>query len=78
MGAPAVSLLGAGAIFTALVLVLAALGALNGEVTGVTRSLRAIEAFGAAPPQLREEMEPSFRDRVIDPMQSRRSCSAAS
>jgi tight adherence protein C len=66
-----VLLLGAGAIFVALMLVLTALGALNDGVTGVTRSLASIEAFGAAPPEMRAELEPSFKDRVLTPMQAR-------
>jgi tight adherence protein C len=62
---------GTAAIFVALLLVLTAFGALNTELTGVNRSLASIQAFGAAPPELREELEPSFKDRVVLPLRER-------
>jgi tight adherence protein C len=44
---------------------------MNAEVTGVRRSLAAIEAIGAAPVDMRKELEPSFNDRVITPLLAR-------
>jgi tight adherence protein C len=66
-----VLILGAGIIFGGLLLALAAFGVLSTEVTGVSRSLAAIEAFGAAPRALVEELEPSFSDRVVVPLRAR-------
>jgi tight adherence protein C len=64
-------MLGVVAIFGALLLALVALGVLGTQQTSVSRSLAAIEAFGAAPPELREEVEPSFNERVVGPMMAR-------
>jgi tight adherence protein C len=64
-------ILGTGSVFIALLLALTALGVLSSEMTGVGRSLAAIQAFGAAPPELREELEPSFSDRVVVPLRAR-------
>lgn len=61
-------LVGIGSIFLALFLCLAAIGALTNESTGVSKSLAIVEAFSAAPSELRAELEPSFNDRVLTPL----------
>jgi tight adherence protein C len=71
MHATMLLMLGIGAIFVALLIALTAMGVLTGEASGVSRSLSAIQAFGAAPPELQEEIEPSFRDRVVTPLRAR-------
>jgi tight adherence protein C len=63
--------LGLGSLFVALLLAITAFGALTSERSGVTRSLAAIKAFGAAPEELRRELEPSFNDRVLTPLLAR-------
>lgn len=55
-------------IFGAIFLALTAVGVFTNEARGVNRSLAVLEAFSAAPPELRTELEPSFRDRVLDPL----------
>ena len=60
--------LGVGLIFVAIVVGLAGVGALTNERDGVSRSIAAIEAFGAAPSELRADLEPSFHDRVLTPL----------
>jgi tight adherence protein C len=71
MSATAVLMMGVGAVFLALLLALAAVTVLRPETTGVRRSLAAIEALGAAPQEMRSELEPSFHDRVIIPLLAR-------
>jgi tight adherence protein C len=63
--------LGLGLIFAALAVGLIGIGALTNEREGVNRSIAAIEAFGAAPQQLRDELEPSFSERVVTPLLGR-------
>jgi tight adherence protein C len=58
-------------IFVALLVALLGIGALTNEREGVNRSIAAIEAFGAAPAELRSELEPSFNDRVLTPLLGR-------
>ncbi len=62
---------GTAAIFVALFLGLAAGGLLSNDAPGVSRSLAVLKAFSAAPPELRAELEPSFRDRVVYPLLDR-------
>jgi tight adherence protein C len=57
-------------ILAALVLALISLGALT-EDDGVKRSLSAIQAFGQAPVELRSDVEPSFRVRVVSPLMAK-------
>jgi tight adherence protein C len=71
MSATAFLVTGVGAVFLALLLALAAVTVLRPETTGVRRSLAAIEALGAAPQEMRSELEPSFHDRVIIPLLAR-------
>ena len=63
--------LGVGSIFVALLLALTVIAGSTKEVSGVGRSLAAIQALGAAPSALRDELEPSFNDRVIAPLMTR-------
>jgi tight adherence protein C len=57
-------------ILAALVLALISLGALTDD-DGVKRSLSAIQAFGQAPVELRSDVEPSFRVRVVSPLMAK-------
>ena len=59
------------AIFTAIFLLLAALGVFTNEARGVSKSLVVMQAFSAAPAELRAELEPSFQDRVLAPLLDR-------
>ncbi|TWH01369.1 tight adherence protein C [Nocardioides sp. J9] len=43
----------------------------NENPDGLARALQALEQQGAADPELTREAEPSFADRVIDPLQER-------
>lgn len=63
--------LGVGLIFLALLVALTGIGGFANERGGVNRSIAAIAAFGAAPEQMRAELEPSFNDRVLTPMLAR-------
>jgi tight adherence protein C len=71
MGAGTLLIIGVGAIFLALAMTLAAFTVLSSEATGVQRSLAAIQAIGAAPTDMRKELEPSFNDRVVTPLLAR-------
>lgn len=62
-----VLLLGVGMVFTALFLVLAAVGGLTGERAGVARSMEVLEALTTAPDELKQELNPSFEERVLVP-----------
>lgn len=59
---------GIAGIFLAIMLSLTAVGVFDNEARGVSKSLSVIEAFSAAPPELRQELEPSFNDRVVAPL----------
>ncbi len=59
--------LGVGGIFGAIFLTLTAVGVFTTESRGVSKSLAVIEAFSAAPAELRRELEPSFNERVLGP-----------
>lgn len=58
-------------IFAAIMLSLTAVGVFDNEARGVGRSLSVLEAYSAAPPELRRELEPSFNDRVLAPLLDR-------
>lgn len=60
--------LGLAAIFAALFLALVAAGVLTEDKGGVTRSLAVLQAFSAAPAQMQQELEPSFQERVVNPL----------
>ena len=61
--------LGFGMILAAIVLLGSALG--TGSKSGVTRSIAVLEAMTHAPKELTQELDRSFGDRVIDPLQKR-------
>lgn len=61
-------LVGIGGIFLGILLIFAAVGVLNNEARGVSKSLAVMEAFSAAPPEMRKELEPDFKDRVLSPL----------
>jgi tight adherence protein C len=63
--------LGVGAIFAALLLALVAMTGSTKQISGVGRSLAAIQALGDAPQAMRGELEPSFNDRVVAPLMAR-------
>ena len=60
-------ILGIAGIFSAIFLSLTAVGVFTSEARGVSKSLAVIEAFSAAPAELRQELEPSFNERVLGP-----------
>jgi tight adherence protein C len=59
--------IGVAGIFSAIFLGLTAVGVFTNEARGVSKSLAVIEAFSAAPAELRKELEPSFQERVLGP-----------
>lgn len=58
-------------IFAAIMLSLTAVGVFDNQARGVSKSLSVLEAFSAAPPELRRELDPSFNDRVLTPLLDR-------
>jgi tight adherence protein C len=58
-------------IFAALFLALAAVGVYTDDARGVNRSLAVLQAFSTAPRELQAELEPSFQDRVLNPLVDR-------
>jgi tight adherence protein C len=64
-------LVGLGAIFLGIVLLLAVVGALSTQRSGVGRSLAAVEAMSSAPESMRQELDRPFSDRVVSPGFSR-------
>ncbi len=66
-----VMVLGIAMIFGALFLVLASVGGLTEERTGVNRSLAVLDAITTAPPEMRTELEAGFTDRVLFPLLAR-------
>lgn len=71
MTATMLLLLGLVGIFAAIMLSLTAVGVFDNEARGVGKSLSVLEAYSAAPPELRTELEPSFNDRVLAPLMDR-------
>lgn len=59
------------AVFMGIFLALTAIGVFTNEAHGVSKSLVVIEAFTAAPEELRKELEPGFKERVLNPLMSR-------
>jgi len=62
---------GVAGIFLGIFLALTAVGLLGNEARGVGKSLAVLEAYSAAPSELRAEVEPSFEDRVLAPLLDR-------
>jgi tight adherence protein C len=61
-------IIGVAALFAGIFLSLAAVSVFTNEATGVSKSLSVIEAFSTAPQALKQELEPSFEDRVLNPL----------
>jgi tight adherence protein C len=62
---------GIAGIFLAIMLSLTAVGVFDNEARGVSKSLAVMEAYSAAPPELKRELDPSFNDRVLTPLLDR-------
>jgi tight adherence protein C len=62
---------GVGSIFMAIFLALTAIGVFTNEARGVSKSLVVMQAFSSASADMREELEPSFQDRVLSPLLDR-------
>jgi tight adherence protein C len=62
---------GLGAIFVSITLVLAVIGVATAEKRAVGRSLAAINAINSAPEPLRRELEAPFAERVLAPLAER-------
>ena len=58
-------------IFVALFLLLASIGGVNKEQTGVNRSLSVLNALTTAPEEMKKELDAPFADRVLFPLLSR-------
>ena len=71
MTATVILIVGIVGIFAAIMLSLTAVGVFDNEARGVSKSLSMLEAFSAAPPELRKELDPSFNDRVLAPLLDR-------
>jgi len=62
---------GLAGIFGGIFLTLTAIGVFTNEARGVSKSLVVMEAFSSAPAEMRAELEPSFHERVLDPLLAR-------
>ena len=62
---------GIAGIFAAVFLCMAALTLSDNSARGISKSLAVMEAFSAAPAELRQELEPSFQERVLTPLMDR-------
>ena len=58
-------------IFAGIFLSLTAVGVFTNEARGVSKSLAVVEAFTAAPQAMKDELAPSFQDRVVGPFMDR-------
>lgn len=67
----AVLLLGVGGVFAGIFLTLTAVGVFTNEAHGVSKSLAVLKAFGAAPQQMKDELDPGFQERVLNPSLAR-------
>ena len=63
--------LGAGLLFTALVVALSIMGVLTNERRAVARSVAAVQAINSAPTLVADELERPFAERVIAPLGGR-------
>lgn len=59
---------GLGAIFLAILISLTAIGVFTNESRGVSKSLAVVEAFTTAPPELKKELDGTFKERVLLPL----------
>jgi tight adherence protein C len=62
---------GIAGIFAGVFMSLAAVGVFTNEARGVSKSLEVMAAFSAAPASMKEELDPSFNDRVVTPLLDR-------
>lgn len=62
---------GIAAVFIAIFAGLVAIGGATNESRGVSKSLAVVEAFTAAPRPLQDELDPSFKERVLTPLLDR-------
>jgi tight adherence protein C len=62
---------GIAGIFLGIFLALTAVVVLGNQPQGVSKSLAVLEAFTAAPAEMRAELEPSFEERVVAPLLAR-------
>ncbi len=58
-------------VFGSIFLALTAIGVFTNEARGVSKSLAVMQAFSAAPTEMRQELEPGFQDRVLTPLMDR-------
>jgi tight adherence protein C len=64
-------LVGVAALFAGIFLSLVAVSVFTNESQGVSKSLSVIEAFSSAPQEMKKELEPSFEERVLNPLLNR-------
>jgi tight adherence protein C len=64
-------MLGAGLLFTALVVALSTMGVLTSERRAVARSVAAVQAINSAPAIVSDEIDRPFAERVIAPLGGR-------
>jgi tight adherence protein C len=62
---------GIAGIFLAIMLSLTAVGVFDNEARGVSKSLAVMEAYSAAPAELKKDLDPSFNERVLTPLLDR-------
>jgi len=58
-------------VFASIFVALTAIGVFTNEAQGVSKSLAVIEAFSAAPQELRKDLEPGFDERILTPLLDR-------
>lgn len=63
--------LGVLAVFAGLLLTLAVVAGVTGGSRGVDRSLALLDAFTTVPQAMQQELDPPFRERVVDPLLAR-------
>ena len=64
-------LIGVAGVFIGIFLALAAVGVFTNETHGVSKSLAVVEAFSTAPQAMKDELDPGFQDRVLNPVLDR-------
>jgi tight adherence protein C len=62
---------GIAGIFAALFLCMAAVTLSDNSTRGISKSLAVMQAFSAAPQAMKDELQPSFQDRVLSPLMDR-------
>lgn len=62
---------GLAGVFAALFLCMAAVTLSDNSERGISKSLAVMQAFSAAPQEMRDELQPSFQDRVLTPLMDR-------